>query len=71
MTPFCGGLKNIWSGAKNTKRSKKLQTLRMTILGEFWRKNIPNKLALMGQIPRFAPNEQIRSGIGKGAKESA
>jgi hypothetical protein len=32
MTPFCRGLKNIWSGAENTKRSKKSQPLRMTTL---------------------------------------
>jgi hypothetical protein len=30
MTPFSRGLKNIWSGAKNAKRSKKSQALRMT-----------------------------------------
>jgi hypothetical protein len=29
---FVEGLKNIWSSAKNTKRSKKSQALRMTIL---------------------------------------
>jgi hypothetical protein len=32
MTLFSRGLKNIWSGAKNAKRSKKSQALRMTIL---------------------------------------
>ena len=30
MTPFWRGLNNIWSGAKNTKRSKKSQALGMT-----------------------------------------
>src|ERR1700684_3231345 len=30
MTPFWRGLKNIWSGAKNAKRSKKSQALGMT-----------------------------------------
>src|SRR5580698_9034749 len=30
MTPFSRGLKNIWSGAKNAKRSKKSQALGMT-----------------------------------------
>jgi hypothetical protein len=31
MTLFWRGLKNIWSGAKNPKRSKKSQALRMTL----------------------------------------
>jgi hypothetical protein len=30
MTPLGRGLKNIWSGAKNAKRSKKSQALGMT-----------------------------------------
>jgi hypothetical protein len=35
MTPFCRGLKNIWSGAKNTKRSKKSQALRKRLFGNW------------------------------------
>jgi hypothetical protein len=47
---FVGGLEIQLVGyAENTKRSKKSQALRMTILWEFSRKNIQNKLALMGK----------------------
>ena len=40
---FLQGLKNIWSGPKNTRRSKKSQALRMTILWRGLKNNWPRQ----------------------------
>ena len=48
---FVVGEKHPVSYAENTKRSKKSQALRMTILWELSRKTAPNELARMGVRP--------------------
>ena len=61
MTPFWRGLKNIWSGAKNAKRSKKSQALRMTVGGVVM-KNSQNRLTLMAPTQNLRDQELFASG---------